>query len=147
MSLHLSTTVDIAATPERVWSVLTDLPAYGDWNPFITEAGGAVAAGERLRLRLQDGEGRPMRIRPRVRVARPARELRWLGRLGVPGMFDGEHRFAIEPAPGGGSRLLHEERFTGVLVPLLAGRLERRTRPAFERMNEALKARAEAAPA
>lgn len=144
IALHLTTSIDIDAAPETVWSVLTDLPAYGEWNPFITEAAGVPAPGERLSLRLDDGEGRPMRFRPTVREATPARELRWLGRLGVRGLFDGEHRFAIEPA-GRGSRLTHEEHFTGMLVPLLAKRLRARTRPAFVRMNEALKARVEAA--
>ncbi len=142
MSLQLHTAIDIDAAPSRVWSVLTDLDAYREWNPFITEARGTVAEGRHLRLRLDDGHGRPMRIRPRVRAAQAGRELRWLGRLAFPGLFDGEHRFAIEPTPTG-SRLVHEERFSGALVPLLAGRLKRRTRPAFERMNEALKARVE----
>jgi len=35
MTADLTTSVDIDATAERVWQVLTDLPAYGEWNPFI----------------------------------------------------------------------------------------------------------------
>jgi hypothetical protein len=58
-------------------------------------------------------------------------------------LFDGEHRFAIEPTAGG-SRLFHEERFSGVLVPFLARGLRRGTLPGFERMNEAVKERVEA---
>ena len=77
-------------------------------------------------------------------AAEPGRELRWLGRVGAPRVFDGEHRFAIAPTAGG-SRLVHEERFSGVLVPLLARSLRRDLPAAFERANRALKARAEAA--
>jgi hypothetical protein len=40
--------------------------------------------------------------------------------------------------------MAQEERFTGVLVPLLARGLRRGTLPGFERMNEAVKERAEA---
>lgn len=142
MPLHLRTTIDIDAPPAAVWSVLSDLPAYGEWNPFIVQAAGATVPGERLAITLDDGESKPMRFRPRVEAADEARELRWLGRLGLPGLFDGRHRFVIEPA-GDASRLIHEEHFSGVLVPMMAARLRQRTRPAFERMNRALKARVE----
>jgi hypothetical protein len=146
MSLHLSTSIDIDADPEAVWAVLSDLPTYPSWNPFIREARGELAAGERLDLRMQPEGGRAMRFRPTVLNAEPGRELRWLGRLVAPGVFDGEHRFSIEPIAGG-SRLIQEERFTGVLVPLLANGLRKRTLPAFEQLNEALRERAEARPA
>jgi hypothetical protein len=108
MSLHLKTAVDIAAAPETVWDVLTDLPAYRGWNPFIRAARGSVAAGERLELEMHPEGGGAMRFRPTVLSAEPGRELRWLGRLVAPGVFDGEHRFAIEPS-GAGSRMVHAE--------------------------------------
>ena len=142
MALHLKTSTDIDASPEAVWAVLSDLPSYPSWNPFIREASGQLAAGERLDLKMQPEGGRAMRFRPTVLEAEPGRELRWRGRLVAPGVFDGEHRFAIEPTAGG-SRLIQEERFTGILVPLLAKGLRKRTLPAFEQMNEAVKERAE----
>jgi hypothetical protein len=142
MALHLKTSTDIDASPEAVWAVLSDLPSYPSWNPFIREASGQLAAGERLDLTMQPEGGRAMRFRPTVLEAEPGRELRWRGRLVAPGVFDGEHRFAIEPTAGG-SRLVQEERFTGILVPLLAKGLRKRTLPAFEQMNEAVKERAE----
>jgi hypothetical protein len=143
MALYLETTIDIDAAPDAVWAVLSDLSAYPDWNPFIREASGELAAGARLDLKMQPEGGRAMRFRPKVLYAAPGRELRWRGRLVARGVFDGEHRFAIEPTAGG-SRLLQEERFTGVLVPLLANGLRTRTLPAFEQMNKAVKERAEA---
>ena len=143
MTLHLRTKTDIAASPEAVWAVLSDLPSYPSWNPFIREAKGTLAAGERLEVELHPARGRSMRFRPTVLAAQPGRELRWLGRLLVRGLFDGEHRFAIEPTASG-SLLVQEERFTGLLVPLLARGLRRGTLPGFEGMNEALKQRVEA---
>jgi hypothetical protein len=94
-------------------------------------------------VELQPAHGRSMRFRPTVQAAEANHELRWLGRLVAPGVFDGEHRFTIEPTARG-SRLVQEERFTGLLVPFLARSLRRGTLPGFERMNEALKERAEA---
>jgi hypothetical protein len=143
MALHLATKIDIEASPETVWAVLSDLSSYPSWNPFIREASGTLAVGERLEVELQPARGRSMRFRPTVMAAEANREFRWLGRVLVRGVFDGEHRFTIEPTDGG-SRLVQEERFTGLLVPFLARSLRRGTLPGFERMNEALKERAEA---
>jgi hypothetical protein len=84
-----------------------------------------------------------MTFRPTVLEAVPGQRLRWLGRFLLPGVFDGEHSFTIESLAGGRVRLTQEEQFRGVLVPLLVRSLDRGTLPAFEKMNQALKRRAE----
>jgi hypothetical protein len=143
MAKQLRSEIDVHATPERVWQVLTDFAAYPQWNPFITRADGEARRGRRLTLRMQPAGGRATTFRPTVLEAAQERELRWLGRLLVPGLFDGEHRFTIRPLGDGQVRLVQQEDFRGLLVPLLAGSLDRRTLPAFEQMNQALKRRAE----
>jgi hypothetical protein len=145
MSKQLYTEIDIDATPEQVWQVLTDFDSYPQWNPFMTRASGTPVQGERLTIRMQHEGGRAMTFRPTVREAHPQRRLRWLGRLLVPGIFDGEHSFTIEPLDNGGVRFIQQEDFRGALVPLLAKSLDRRTLPAFKRMNQAVKRRAEQA--
>jgi hypothetical protein len=143
MAKQLRAQVDIQASPERVWEVLTDFAAYPEWNPFIVRASGAVAPGERLTVRMQPAGGRAMTFRPTVLEAAPQQRLRWIGRVLFPGVFDGEHSFTIEPLGQGSVRLTQQEEFRGVLVPLLARSLDRRTLPAFEQMNQGLKRRAE----
>ena len=140
---EIETTVEIDAPPAAVWRVLTDFPAYGDWNPFVRSIEGKVHEGERLTVRLEPPGGRGMTIRPTVLAAEPERELRWKGRLMVPGLFDGEHMFRIEPINGQRSRFVHGERFTGILVSLVKGILAK-TETGFEQMNAALKQRVEA---
>jgi hypothetical protein len=141
---ELDTSIEIDAPPERVWSVLTDFDSFPDWNPFIRSARGEVEPGAKLEIRLEPPGGRAMTFKPTVLVAEPGRELRWLGRLLLPGLFDGEHIFRIEPIEGGRSRFVQAERFRGLLVPLFGRTLEQ-TRRGFEAMNEALRRRAEAA--
>lgn len=147
MPKQLRTEIDIQATPAQVWQVLIDFGTYPQWNPFMTEATGTARPGERLTIRMQPEGGRAMTFRPTVREVISGRRLRWLGHLLVPGIFDGEHSFSLEPLLDGGTRLIQQEDFRGVLVPLLAKSLDRRTLPAFERMNRALKQRAEQAVA
>ena len=50
MTAELRTFVDIDATPERVWDVLTDVPAWPTWNRLITSAEGSFVVGRRLSL-------------------------------------------------------------------------------------------------
>jgi hypothetical protein len=83
-----------------------------------------------------------MTFKPTVLAVEPDRELRWLGRLLVPGIFDGEHIFYIEPLNQARSRFTQAERFSGILVGLFRGTLDK-TELGFEQMNAALKARAE----
>src|SRR5947199_9092659 len=95
--LELRTEIEIDAPAERVWEVLTDFDKFPDWNPFIRQIHGDLEAGARLDVLLGATGTRPMRFRPTVKAVVPHRELRWLGRLALPWLFDGEHIFQIEP--------------------------------------------------
>lgn len=137
----ITTTVDIAASPEEVWAVLTDVERYSDWNPFIIQASGTIAEGGRLRLRMRPGatdDARVQRFQPTVTDVAPGRVLQWRGSLGVRGIFDGHHRFEVSRAADGGTHLLHAETFTGLLARPLLALIGRATRDGFEAMNAAL---------
>jgi hypothetical protein len=144
MVRNISHTIEIDAPPEAVWRQLADTGAYADWNPFVRRIDGRLEESARLRVEIEPPGGRRMTFKPTVLAARPGRELRWLGRLLLPGLFDGEHSFSLEPLPEGRSRLTQAERFSGLLVRPFGGSLEK-TERGFEAMNRALKARAEAA--
>jgi len=139
---EIRTETVIDASPETVWRELTDLESYPEWNPFISRAAGEIEDGNTLVLRMTPPDGRAMTFRPKVTMSDPARELRWLGHLGVRGIFDGEHYFRLEELPGGQTRLHHGERFTGVTVPLFGGALKK-TERGFGLLNEALRERCE----
>ncbi len=139
----LSHVVTIAAPAETAWRVLADFASYPEWNPFITEIAGEVKEGARLRVRIALPGRSPMAFRPCVLEATPPRAFRWLGHLFVPGLFDGEHRFRIEPLAER-SRFTQEEEFRGLLAPLLLRAIGAATERGFAAMNEALKSRAEA---
>jgi hypothetical protein len=138
---ELHTEIEIAAPPERVWEVLTDFGSYPEWNPFIRQISGQPAVGSHLEVRLELPEGRAITMNPSVLKAEPNQELAWLGRLVVPGIFDGEHHLQLQPRDGG-TLFVQREAFRGVLVPFVGGVLEK-TRRGFVQMNAALKQRAE----
>ena len=138
---ELRTEIEIDATAAEVWAVLADLPAYGSWNPFMTKIEGDLRTGGRLDVRLAPVDERGITLHPTLLVVEPGRELRWIGRLGVRGIFDGEHVLEIQEVRPGTVRFLQHERFTGVLAPLLWSKLRRGTARGFVAMNDALAAR------
>jgi len=140
---ELRSEIDIHATPERVWELLTGFEAFPEWNPFIRRASGTPRAGSALEVYIQPSGARGMTFRPTVLVAEPGRELRWLGRLVMPGLFDGEHIFTIEPLEREGVHFVQREVFNGLLLPFFSRGLDTDTRRGFDEMNRALKAKAE----
>lgn len=142
---ELRSEIEIKASAERVWQLLTDFAHFPQWNPFIRRASGNVKLGERLDVYMQPSGANGMTFRPTVLNAEPNRELRWIGHLLIPGLFDGEHIFNIESLGTNRVRFVQREIFTGLLVPLFAKQLDTDTQRGFEEMNRALKIRAEQA--
>ena len=143
MTHSIEATVEIGAPIDVVWEVLTDTDAFPEWNPFLVRVDGRFVEGERRAVRFSPPGGRATTMRPRVLVVDPPRELRWRGHLGVPGLFDGEHRFTLEALGPDRTRLVQAEQFGGILVPLTKSLL-RKTQQGFQAMNDALRTRAEA---
>ena len=141
---ELKTEIEINAPADRVWAILTDLGRFAEWNPFIPEAEGEVKEGARLRVRIAPPGGKAMTFTPTVTLVEPEQAFRWLGRLFLPGLFDGEHIYEITPLADDRVRFVQREEFRGVLVPLFWKNLDTQTRQGFEEMNAALKQRAEA---
>lgn len=143
MKKRLDSEIVIAAPPDAVWQALTDFAAYPAWNPFIIGIDGEARSGARLDVRIQPVGGKVMRFRPRIIICDAPQHLRWRGTLIVPGLFDGEHDFRLEALADGGTRLVHSETFSGLLVRPFARKLDAQTLPGFVAMNKALKARVE----
>lgn len=61
-----------------------------------------------------------MTFKPMLLKLEPKHELRWLGRLLMPGLFDGKHIFSLEPLGPQHVRFTQSEVFKGLFVPLLA---------------------------
>jgi hypothetical protein len=140
---ELETKIEINTSAQLVWQILTDFDSYPEWNPFIRKINGEAKTGSRLQVAVQPPGSRAMTFKPLVIQAEPYRELRWLGRLLIPRLFDGEHRFVIESTGENKVLFTHAEIFKGLLVPMLWKSLDGNTRKGFQQMNQALKKRAE----
>jgi len=133
----LEASIEIQATPQQVWAVLTDTAAYPEWNPFIISSSGKIQAGATLTNVMHDATGNTT-FTPTVLVAEPGHELRWVGRFPPGGIFTGEHTFTITQVRPGVVLLTQRENFTGVAVPFYEHWLHADTLPMFKAMNAAL---------
>jgi hypothetical protein len=138
----IHTEVGIDQPAAVVWAVLADIDRWQEWNPFA-KASGRLAVGETLVVEIRPPGKRPMTFRPTVVALDPGVELRWVGHLGVPGLFDGEHGFRVESEGSRRCRLQHFETFKGILAGPILWLAGDATRRGFDAMNLALKARVE----
>ncbi len=139
----ISTEIEIAAPASDVWEELTDGEAYPEWNPFVKRLSGDLTVGNHLEITVQSEGNAPMDFTPEVVAADTNAELRWVGRLGFKGVFDGEHYFILEETAHGTMILHHGETFKGILAYPLLALIREDTENGFEAMNQALKARVE----
>jgi hypothetical protein len=143
MTKELRTEIEIKASPEIVWKILSDLADYPKWNPFLCHAIGKAVVGEPVVLDFQpDSKG--MKLHCIVTTAEPNRKLSWKYFYILPFLMRGEHSFTIEPLGKNRVRFVELEVFDGLLVPSQARDIDTNTKRGFEAMDEALKKKAEA---
>ncbi len=135
---QIETEITIEASAEKVWQVLTNFEDYPRWNPFVRSISGTNKEGEKLKVFLKPPDGKGMTFHPEVKKSEPGKEFRWKGKLGVPGIFDGEHYFLLEEISSKRTHFVHGEKFSGILVPFMGNILDK-TKEGFELMNKTLK--------
>jgi hypothetical protein len=143
MAKEITTKILIHAEPTIIWSVLTNFDDYPNWNPFIKSIKGEVEVGKKITARIEPPGAKGMTFKPTILAFQTNKELKWIGHLLFPGLFDGEHVFELIDHGNGTNTFIQREKFTGILVPLFKRMLEVNTIKGFEAMNEKLKELAE----
>ena len=143
MAKEIKTEILIHATPEKVWSILTNFDNYPNWNPFIKSINGEVKVGNTITARIEPPEANGMTFKPKILSYDVNKELSWLGHLIIPGLFDGQHKFELIDNGNGTTTFIQSEKFKGILVPLFKKMLDINTINGFDAMNKKLKELAE----
>jgi hypothetical protein len=134
--------LDIDAPPAVVWEVLTDLPRYGEWNPFVIECRSTLVPGD------------PIDLRVRLR-ATPQDQREWMLEM-VPGerfayrmkpfplgSLSSRRSHEIEPLGAGRTRYRSHMQLSGWLMPLVRALLGENLQRGFAEMSAAVRSRAE----
>jgi hypothetical protein len=131
--------VNIRAGAHGIWSLLTDAQGFSRWNSTVTSIEGRIREGERLRLR---APGTDRTFTPKVSGVVPDERMTWTG--GFAPMFKGVRTFELRPCNDGSTDFAMEERFSGLILPLMKRSLPD-FGPIFERYANDLKREAERA--
>ena len=135
---NIQTEILINTDITKVWDVLMNFDSYPKWNPFIISISGEPKLGSRLTVSINPPGGNGMTFKPYILSLEKNKEFRWKGKLGISGIFDGEHYFILEFLENDKTKFIHGEKFSGLLVPVL-GKMLDKTQKGFQLMNESIK--------
>ncbi|AEG18340.1 SRPBCC domain-containing protein [Methanobacterium paludis] len=134
--------IQINASASVVWGILTDFDKFGEWNPFIKEISGTLKEGSELRIFIEPPNSKGMEFKPTLKKVEMEKKIKWLGKVWIPKLIDGEHSWIINQIDDNTVLFIQKERFTGIFVPFFS-KLLKNTKSGFEMMNQNLKQRAE----
>jgi hypothetical protein len=136
-------TLEAAAPAETVWTVVTDLARYPEWNPFVVACRSTLVPGSPI----------VMRVRVLPFVAQPQREIVFehapgrrlsYGIAALPlGALASLRAHEVEVLAADRSRYVSTFELRGWLAPVVEALLGRRLAAGFAAMSAALQARAE----
>ena len=139
---EIYTEIVIDAPASAVWDILTDFDNFPQWNPFIKEISGNLKKGSQIKVFIKPPNSNGMKFKPEILEYQPEKELRWLGKLWIPWLFDGEHSLIIKNRDDNKVLFIQKEKFNGLLIPFFSS-MFKDTESGFEMMNQALKREAE----
>jgi uncharacterized protein YndB with AHSA1/START domain len=132
-------TREIHAKPQVIWDLLTDAPAYPNWNPAVLAIAGRIAPGERIELTSVVNPKRPFKLE--VTEFNPPHIMVWAD--GMPlGLFKGVRTYRLTPQLNGPTAFSMEEVLSGLLEPMISKSIPDMTE-SFELFADGLKQAAE----
>ena len=133
-----ATRTTIAASPEKIWAILTDAANYPQWNSTVTSVEGRIAPGETVTVHANISPGRAFPVK--VTTFEPPARMTWSSAMPLR-LFRGERLFALT-AVGETTEFVMREVYTGLMAPLITKSIPD-LQPAFAAFAACLKARAE----
>jgi len=141
---EITTEIEIAAPPSKVWSILTDINNWQEWSPIIKGSHGTASVESELTITMigkEQGKDGP-KYNPVITDLIEPNYLRWRAHMLYGFIFTNYKVLELEES-NSGTRLTHKEMFKGLLAPIFCGQMEKGVPPMLNSMNQALKDLAE----
>jgi hypothetical protein len=130
--------IQINASPEEVWEVLTDTGSYRDWSAFMVELDGKIANDNTITASFQLNPKKPRRVNIQHKIhVTDGSEFFWAEK--GPGGIRDNHHFRVEALPDGTSRFVQSDEIMQGLTWLMGGKLSKIYAKGYQAFNLALK--------
>ena len=136
--MECSVSNNIKANAEKIWELLTAADNYTKWNSTLNSLEGNIALGGTVKMKVPQAPGRIFKVK--VTEFTPNKTMLWQD--GFAPMFMGKRYFTLSPNTDGTIRFTMSEVFSGLMLPMIAGKLPD-FKPIFERYAADLKKEAE----
>ena len=143
MALVIDATLDIEASAETVWEVITDFARYGEWNPFISACSTTLVPGEPIDLQVHLFGSGPRPQREWMLSHTPGREFSYRMKPAPAGALRSRRWHRLTPLDAGRCRYESHFELAGWLSPLVRALLGARLRKGFAGMTAGIHNRAE----
>jgi hypothetical protein len=143
MAFIIDATLEIDASAERVWQVITDFPRYGEWNPFLAACSSTLKPGDPIDLQVRLSDSEPRAQREWILSHTPGREFSYGMKPAPLGALRSRRSHTVTSL--GPDRCRYDSHFelAGWLQPLVRGLFGARLEQGFAGMTAGIKSRAE----
>ncbi len=136
--INISTSIEINATPEKVWSVLADIDNWSKWTQFIASFEGDFQKDGQIKVVFNTPDGQVPFNRTLV-IFEENRIFCWEGKALMPGSKD-HHLFYLEAINDGKTKLTQADGFHGIERTPEIAEMEKQMEGLYALMNKELKA-------
>ena len=136
---EFETSTTINAAPGRIWSILTDVSAYPEWDPSCEKILGSVFLAAKLEVFSTLAPGRAFSVRVTQLV--PNELMTWSGGLPL-GLFRGVRTFRVRETGADTTQFTLREVLSGPMLNVIRSHLPDMSEP-FDKFAKGLKQRAE----
>ncbi len=140
----VTTEIEIAAPPSKVWNILIDINQWQEWNPTINASQGYASPGSTHNITMigeSEGTNGP-KYNPKIIKLDKPNYFHWRAHMLAGFIFTNDKTIELKETSTG-TKIIHSEIFKGMLVPLFSGQMNKGVPPILNAMNKALKERAE----
>lgn len=136
------TDIEIDASPDQVWSVLTDTFSYRQWASFLVDIQEEIKDGVKITAVFQIDPTKEKRntIEHTISVE-DGFEFYWAEK--GPGGISDNHHFKVETLENGKTRFIQSDELKGGMTWLMGGNLSKTYSKGYKAFNRALKAEVE----
>lgn len=140
----IKTEIEILAPPEKVWSIITDIEKWQEWNPTINRSAGQATLGSAVTITMMSDEAGKdgPKYSPQIIQLDEPKYFHWRAHMMAGFIFTNDKIIELEKTDTG-TKITHKETFKGLMAFFMKGQMEKGVPPMLNMMNDALKQLAE----